>query len=94
MLFGLKLYKLCDSKGYTYNMIVYLGKDRKCATTSMIATHATVTGLAARIEHVGHRLYMDNFFSSPSLFGDLHTKTAAGLLGQIEKVCQRVLDFK
>jgi hypothetical protein len=93
-LFGLKLYKLCDSMGYTYNMIMYLGKDRKCAPTSMIATHATVTGLAVRIEHVGHRLYMDNFFSSPALFGDLHTKTAAGLLGQIEKRCQRILDFR
>jgi len=76
------------------DMIVYLGKDRKCATTSMTATHATVTGLAARIEHVGHRLYMDSFFSSPALFDDLHTKTAAGLLDQIEKGCQRILDFK
>jgi hypothetical protein len=28
---------------------------------------------------------MDNFFSSPALFGDLHTKTAAGLLDQIER---------
>jgi len=35
---------------------------------------------------------MDNFFSSPALFEDLHTKTAAGLLDQIEKGCQRILD--
>jgi hypothetical protein len=26
--FGIKIYKLCDSKGYMYNMRVYLGKDR------------------------------------------------------------------
>jgi hypothetical protein len=50
-------------------MIVYLGKDRKCATMSMAPTHATVKGLAARIEHVGHRLCMDSFFSSPALRG-------------------------
>ena len=75
-------------------MMVYLDKDRKCAATSMTATHATVTGLAARIEHVGHGFYMDSFFSSPALFGDLHTKTAAGLLGQVEKGCLRILDFK
>jgi hypothetical protein len=75
-------------------MIVYLGKDRKCATIFMTPTHATVTGLAARIEHVGHRLYMDSFVSSPALFDDLRTKTAAGLLDQIEKGCQRIVDFK
>jgi hypothetical protein len=63
---------------------VYLGKDRKCATTSMTVMRAAVTGLAARIEYVGHKLYMDIFFSSPALFDDLHTKTAAGLLVQIE----------
>ena len=74
-------------------MMVYLGKDRQCATTSMTAAHATVTELTARIEHVGHRLYVDNFFSSPALFNYLHTKTAAGLLDQIEKGCQRILDL-
>ena len=73
--FGIKLYKLCDSKVYTYNMTVYLGKDRKRVTTSMTATHANVTGLAARIEHVGQKLYMNSFFSSPALVDDLHTKT-------------------
>jgi hypothetical protein len=39
------------------------------------ATHAIVTGLAARIEHVGHNLDMDYFFSSPALFDNLHRKT-------------------
>jgi len=72
--FGIKLYQLCDSKGYTYSLIMHLGKDRKCATPSMAATHVTVRGLAARIEHLGHMLYMGNFFSSPVLFGDLHSK--------------------
>ena len=75
MQFGIKLYKLCNSKGYTYNMTMYLCKDRKRVTPSITATHATVTELAARTEHVGHKLYMDNFFSSPALFYDLHTKT-------------------
>jgi hypothetical protein len=26
--FGIKMYKLCDLTGYTYDMKVYLGKDR------------------------------------------------------------------
>jgi hypothetical protein len=38
-----KIYKLCDKTGYTYDMEVYLGKDRKCATTDMRVTHATET---------------------------------------------------
>jgi hypothetical protein len=33
-----------------------------------------LTGLAARTEHMGQKLYMDSFFSSSALFDDLHTK--------------------
>jgi hypothetical protein len=55
-------------------MTVYLGKDRKCATPAMTATHENVTGLTARIEYLGHKLYIDNFFSSPALFDSLYTK--------------------
>jgi hypothetical protein len=57
--FGIKLYKLRDSIEYTHNMTMYLN----------------VRGLAARIEHVEHKLYMDSFFSTPALFDNLHTKT-------------------
>jgi hypothetical protein len=72
---GIKLYQVCDSKGYTDSMTTYLGKNKKCATPSMTATRATVRGLAVRIERLGHKLYTGNFFSSPALFDDLHTKT-------------------
>ena len=44
-------------------------------TSSTTATHAIVTGLAARIEHVRHKLYMDYFFSFPTLFDNLHRTT-------------------
>jgi hypothetical protein len=60
--FGIKIYKLCDSVSYTYNMRMYLGKDSTYATGTMAATHAPVAGLMTRIQNVGHNLYMDNFF--------------------------------
>ena len=40
--FGIKIYKLYDSLGYTYDMSVYLGKQRQHATAEITATHRTV----------------------------------------------------
>ncbi|PNF30070.1 hypothetical protein B7P43_G04241 [Cryptotermes secundus] len=72
--FRIKIFKIVDDAGYTYDMKVYLGKDRTHADQDVTATHATVRDLCRRIEGVGHKLYMDNFFSSPDLFEELMTK--------------------
>ncbi|PNF42631.1 hypothetical protein B7P43_G01270 [Cryptotermes secundus] len=72
--FRIKIFKICDAAGYTYDMKVYLGKDRTCADQDVTETHATVRGLCRRIEGLGHKQYMDNFFSSPDLFDELMTK--------------------
>ena len=71
--FGIKMFKLCDSTGYIYDMNVYLGKDRQMVA-HLTATHATVTNLTRDVEGFGHKLYMDNFFSSPDLYDDLAQK--------------------
>jgi len=63
--------QLCDESGYTYDMKVYLGRDSHSATDNMTATHATVRQLTCRVEGLGHKIFMDNFFSSPRLFDDL-----------------------
>ena len=42
--FVIKTHKLCDFKGYMCNIILYLGSDRRHVTSTMVATHATVTG--------------------------------------------------
>ena len=66
-----QIYKLCDESGYTYDMKVYLGRNSRSATDDMTETHATVRHLTCRVEGLGHKLFMDNFFSSPRLFDDL-----------------------
>jgi len=54
-------------------MRVYLSKDSHSAN-NMTATHATVRHLTCRVEGVGYKTFMDNFFSSPRLFNDLDIK--------------------
>ena len=71
-LFGIRIYKLCDELGYTYDMRVYLDRDSHSASDDMTATHATVRHLTCRVEGLGHKIFMDNFFSSPRLFDDLN----------------------
>jgi len=72
--FGIKMFKLCDSTGYAYDTNVYLGKDRQRAAQHLTATHTTVANLTRGVEGFGHKLYMDNFFSSPDLYDDLAQK--------------------
>jgi hypothetical protein len=52
-------------------MEVYLGKDRKRATPDMTATNATVKQLSRNVKGCGHKLYIDNNYSSPDLYSDL-----------------------
>ena len=70
-MFGIKIYKLCDEAGYTCAMRVYLDKVSQSTTDDMTATCATVRHLTHRVEGLGHKLFMENFFSSPRLFDDL-----------------------
>jgi len=69
--FGIKIYKLCDSLGYTYDMSMYLGKQRQHATAQITAMHGTVLQVIQRVEGLGHKIVMDNYFTSPAVFGDL-----------------------
>ena len=65
---SIKIYKLCNESGYTYDMRVYLGTDSHSATDNMTAAHKTVRHLTSRVEGSGHNIFMDNFFSSPGFF--------------------------
>ncbi|GFW58521.1 piggyBac transposable element-derived protein 4 [Trichonephila clavipes] len=55
-------------------MKVYLAADREKLKSGIKVkpTHATVLELAESIKNKGRKLFMDNFFSSPELFQQLH----------------------
>jgi len=56
--FVIKIYKLCDETGCTYDMTVYLGRDRQQTAQHLTATHATVLELTKEVQGCGHKLYM------------------------------------
>jgi hypothetical protein len=55
-------------------MSLYLGKQRQNATAQITATHGTVVQVIRRVEGMGHKIFMDNYFTSPALFDDVPTK--------------------
>jgi hypothetical protein len=71
--FGIRIYKLCDETGYTYDMTVYLGRDRQRIAQHLTAIHATVSELTKKIQGRGHKLH-GQLLLPPDLFDDLATK--------------------
>ena len=94
--FGIKMFKLCDSTGYTYDLNVYLGKDRQRAEQHLTATHATVTNLTRGVEGFGHKLYSlwTTFFPPLTSMTTWPRKKfyVVGQLGHIERTCPRTSD--
>ena len=91
--FGIKIYKLCESAtGYTYRYYVYVGKDDSftlpCAPGVPVmpsdfgSTEKIVWYLMMPLLDKGHRLYVDNFYTSVQLFHMLflHKTPACGTI--------------
>ena len=80
----LKLFEVSDSKtGYVVAFEVYCGKnstrivrDADVLDPECIVTTKTVMGLLKKgnLLGKGHHVYMDNYYSSPELFWELHFK--------------------
>ena len=93
--FHMKLFEVTDARtGYVLGFEVYVGKDKTaCANTAPILdrnctqTTKVVIGLLNECNLLdrGHHVYMDNYYSSPELFQELHFRetfacsTARGL---------------
>jgi hypothetical protein len=74
MIFWHQIYEICDSTGYTYDIKLYLGRDRQCTAQHLTVARAAVTELTRKIEGHAHKFYMDNFLSSPELFNYMTKK--------------------
>lgn len=70
--FGIKFYKLCDSKTrYIHNFKICVGKDR---TNAGSASRNVVINLLkeSRLLYKGYCLFIDNWYSSPTLYRELY----------------------
>ena len=70
--FGLKLYELCESTtGYISNSIVHLGNvevmNLDPSTDGWTSSCIVLTHLCERL-HVGHCIFLNNLYSSPTLY--------------------------
>ena len=74
--FGMKVYKLCGSDGlaagYTSAFKVYMGQDRSDVPASMKAVVDLMH--AAGLFDKGYQLFLDNWYSSPTLFHYLQSR--------------------
>ena len=48
--FGIRIYKLCDETEYTYDMTVYLGRDRQRTVQHLTATYVTVSEITKKMK--------------------------------------------
>ncbi|XP_043498457.1 piggyBac transposable element-derived protein 4-like [Polistes fuscatus] len=79
--FGIKIYKLCEaSTGFCSKFKIYTGEDKVDLTDS--ASESVVMELAESILNKGYTLYIDNWYSSPSLFLNLH-KQKTNVIGTV-----------
>lgn len=66
--FGMKLFKLCLEKGYTYNFSVYCGKSKN---ENMSVPSKIVLDLLGNLLDKGRTVYTDNWYTSVSLATEL-----------------------
>lgn len=80
--FGLRLYKLCDcDTGYCLTYEMYTGKKDHSPKG---ATHDVVMRMLDGYTDEGHHIYVDSYYSSPTLFDDLYVRQT-GACGTVRK---------
>ncbi|XP_042578774.1 piggyBac transposable element-derived protein 4-like [Cyprinus carpio] len=70
--FGIKLFMLCDVlTGYIINVVVYTGSSTDITHSRLGVSGSVVLTLLKPYLGRGHTLYVDNWYTSPSLFNHL-----------------------
>jgi hypothetical protein len=73
--FGIKLFVLCDATSYVLDLIFYTGAATELDEKEILGVSTSVvTTLMAPYLDVGHKLYVDNWYTSPNLFLLLHDR--------------------
>jgi hypothetical protein len=80
-------------------MKLYWGRDSHTATDDMTATRATVRHLTCIVEGLGHKIFMDKFFSSARPFYDFdrHKINSCGTIQPNRKdmpLCTKTTEIK
>ncbi|XP_064641940.1 piggyBac transposable element-derived protein 4-like [Lineus longissimus] len=69
--YGVKFFELCTSKGVTLDLVVYVGANSLPPQPPEIAelnvSEQIVVHLMRNYQNKGHNLFIDNYYSSPSL---------------------------
>ena len=86
-----KFYRLCDETGYTYDMVVYMGRTGQSSTQHLTAVHATMSEMTLKIQGCGHKQYMDSYFppQTCSMTWPWHTFTIVALSDATRRACHR-----
>ncbi|KAL2731758.1 piggyBac transposable element-derived protein 4-like [Vespula squamosa] len=94
--FGIKSFMLCDCKTvYVQDVIVYCGRSTtiESATKGIGKSGTIVLSLLLPFLGNGHKIYLDNFYSSPGLFNMLHNNST-NACGTISKRRQGMSKFE
>ncbi|XP_070161390.1 piggyBac transposable element-derived protein 4-like [Polyergus mexicanus] len=95
--FGIKSFLLCDCKtGYIQDIIIYCGASTTVATEYQYIGKPgnIIMSLLQSFLNKGHTVYLDNWFSSPTLFILLHEKgtNACGTVQRRRKDMPKISD--
>ena len=76
-------------------MSMYLGKQRQQATAQITAKHGMVLQVIRRVEGLGHKIFMDNYFTLPDLIDLFQRKiNACGTVRQDRRGMPRDIRHK